>query len=404
MAGDPRFSIEIRRGRERSLLRRHPWIFANSISTIRGNPQPGDTVDVFDHTGQWLARAAFSPSSQIRARVWTWEPNTAIDSTFFLHAINQSISDRQRMIKGEVSTAYREVYAESDGIPGLIVDRYNDTRVVQFLTVGVERWRDSIVQVLSERGDCLAIFERSDVSVRELEGLEPRTGLLWGDLPDMPLQIIENRMRYEVDMLKGHKTGFYLDQRENRQTFLSRLPPGASVLDCFCYTGAFSMLALRAGAKEVRSIDSSDDALTLAERNILLNCGTLENWEPVPDDVFRALRKLRDRDQHFDVIVLDPPKFAATPAHVQRASRGYKDINLLAFKLLHPGGMLFTFSCSGGVGVELFQKIVADAALDAGRQASVIQSLGQPEDHPVALNFPESRYLKGLICRVEGEI
>jgi 23S rRNA (cytosine1962-C5)-methyltransferase len=402
MAGEPRFSIEIQQGRERSLLRRHPWIFANSISSVQGNPQPGDTVEVFDHEGRWLARAAFSPSSQIRARVWTWDPHTAIDSTFFLDAINQSITDRQGLSERQSCSAYREVYAESDGIPGLIVDRYNEVRVVQFLTVGVERWRNLIVQVLSERGDCSAIFERSDVSVRKLEGLEPRTGLLWGELPHLPFEIIENRLRFEVDIVSGHKTGFYLDQRKNRQIFQSHIKPSASVLDCFCYTGAFSILALQAGANEVRSIDSSDEALALAERNILLNRGTLENWEPVADDVFRALRKLRDRDRHFDVIVLDPPKFAATPAHVQRASRGYKDINLLAFKLLRPGGTLFTFSCSGGVSVELFQKIVADSALDAGKQASVIQSLGQPGDHPVALNFPESRYLKGLICRVEG--
>jgi 23S rRNA (cytosine1962-C5)-methyltransferase len=395
-------SIRLKPDREKSVLRKHPWIFANSILEVNGDPEMGETIQVFNHDGTWLAYAAFSPHSQIRARIWTWDPSERVDENFVSRRINDAINRRVEYSKDLAVTAYREVYAESDGLPGLIIDRYNDLRVLQILFAGAERWRDTIVEILVSRGDCSAVYERSDVDVRELEDLPERVGPLWGGEPGEFLPIVEYGIQIEVDITQGQKTGFYLDQRENRQILKEMLPEGASVLDCFCYSGGFTLNALKAGAGEVLGIDSSAFSLQLMEKNVSLNAFKKDRIELMKGDVFSELRKLRDRGRAFDVIILDPPKFAATPSHVQRASRGYKDINILAFKLLNPGGLLFTFSCSGGVSPELFQKIVADAALDAKKRASIIKFLGQPQDHPVLLSFPEARYLKGFVCQVHA--
>jgi 23S rRNA (cytosine1962-C5)-methyltransferase len=395
-------SILLKPDRERPVLRGHPWIFANSILETIGDPESGETINVLTHQGDWLAYAAYSPHSQIRARIWTWDPAEMIDPTFFANRLERSIAMRKDHFIGQNVTAYREVYAESDRLPGLIVDRYGDLRVVQFLFAGMERWRDSIVEILAARKDCDGIFERSDVDVRALEGLPERKGPLWGKDPNDLISIDENGIRFLVDVLQGHKTGFYLDQRENRNIVREMLPEGASVLDCFCYTGAFTLNAINASAIKVRAIDSSASALELLEENLSLNEFDMDMVETKTGDVFAELRSLRDRDAKFDAIILDPPKFASTPSQVHRASRGYKDINILAFKLLRKGGMLFTFSCSGGVSAELFQKIIADAALDAGKDASIVRWMAQPSDHPVLLSFPEARYLKGLVCLVES--
>jgi 23S rRNA (cytosine1962-C5)-methyltransferase len=394
-------SIHLKSGREKAVIRKHPWIFAGAISEARGDPGMGETVEVYAHDGKWLAFAAFSPNSQIRARIWTWDSEEEVNADFFLKRIDHCIGIREQFFKDQETTAYREIFAESDGLPGLIVDRYGEIRVIQILSAGVEHWRDAIVKAIISRSDCRSIYERSDVDVRELEGLPLVSGLLWGEDLEGLHQIIENGMHYYVDVVRGHKTGFYLDQRQNRQVFGGMFPEGASLVDCFSYSGGFSMNALKAGAVEIICIDSSLSALKLVGKNVSLNGFDTDKVKLVEGDVFKELRKFRDRNLAFDVIVLDPPKFASTPAHVQRAARGYKDITLLAFKLLKPGGMLFTFSCSGGVGVELFQKIVADAALDSGRRISIIRWLGQARDHPVLLSFPEGRYLKGLVCRVE---
>jgi 23S rRNA (cytosine1962-C5)-methyltransferase len=393
-------SIFLKPDRERPVLRKHPWIFANSIFEVKGDPEFGETVEVLTHGGDWLASAAFSPHSQIRARIWTWDPSEKVDQGFFTRRLEKSIAFREKLFKEKDVTAYREVYAESDGLPGLIVDRYGDVRVVQFLFAGVERWRESIVEILSSRGDCKGIFERSDVDVRALEGLPAREGSLWGEKPGGLITIVEYGIHFHVDIIQGHKTGFYLDQRENRKILRHMVPDGASVLDCFSYTGGFTLNALKTEAGEILAIDRSASALDLIDKNVSLNGFDPKRLMLTEGDVFSELRVLRDRDRKFDVIILDPPKFASTPSHVQRAARGYKDINILAFKLLREGGLLFTFSCSGGVSAELFQKIIADAALDAGKSASVVKWLGQPEDHPVLLSFPEARYLKGFVCQV----
>lgn len=393
--------VTLHKGRERSIIKRHPWIFSSAIASVHGNPQSGDTVEILTQDGQWVARGAYSPQSKIRIRIWTYSERIEVGEEFFQNRLERAIGKRSNLLEAEDTNAYREVYAESDQIPGLIVDRYADVRVIQFLTVGAEKWRDVIVKNLVDRGDVSGIFERSDVKVRELEGMSKRAGLLAGSIPNNPIEIRESGHRFRVNIREGHKTGFYLDQRNNRKLFRKMAAHANVVLDCFSYTGAFSMLALEAGAGEVVAIDSSSSSLALAEQNIKLNDLSVERWEAVNDDVFRVLRAYRDRDKSFDLIVLDPPKFAATPSHVERATRGYKDINLLAIKLLRPEGILFTFSCSGGISAELFQKIVSGAALDAGKSVSILHWLDQPQDHPVKLNFPEGRYLKGLVCRVE---
>jgi len=391
--------IRLKQGREKSLLRRHPWVFSGAIASVEGSPEPGETVIVRSAAGEFLAQAAFSPQSQIRARVWSWNESDVIDPAFLEHRIQQALTLRGSWVDSAQTDAYRMIHAESDGLPGLIVDRYHDTLVLQILSAGMERWRDEIIAILSKTEGVACLYERSDVTVRELEGLPQRTGVLFGD-PGKPTRVIkENGLRFIVDIQNGQKTGFYLDQRENR-AFVRQIAQGKSVLNCFCYTGGFSVYALSGGAESVLSIDSSEEAIQLAQENTLLNLGTLDHSEWLVGDVFQELRTLRDRGRQFDLVILDPPKFAPTASQAQKAARGYKDINLLGFKLLKPGGILVTFSCSGGIDASFFQKIVADAALDAGVEAKIIYRLEQAPDHPTLLAFPEGTYLKGLVCQI----
>lgn len=392
-------TIRLKPGRERSVLKRHPWIFSGAVAEVHGDPQSGDPVEIQAHDGDWLARASYSPQSRIRARIWTWEADEPLDEDLVRRRLDRAIETRAVLLQDPDLDAFREAHAESDRLPGLVIDRYGPFRVVQFLATSSERWRDCVVSHLASRGDCKGIYERSDVEARSLEGLELRRGSLWGEEPPSDLVIREYGLKYYVDIPGGHKTGAYLDQRENRQFFRSSFL-GGIVLDAFCYSGSFTLAALSGGAQRVMAIDSSERALELTRQNITLNKLGQAPCELVKGDVFHELRRLRDQGASFDVIVLDPPRFAPTASQAQKASRGYKDVNLLAFKLLRPGGMLYTFSCSGGISPELFQKIVAGAALDAGVEASIIAWLQQPLDHPVALNFPEGRYLKGLVCRV----
>ena len=389
-------SVILRPGREKSVLRRHPWIFSGAIQQADNGIASGATVDVISSKGKFLARGAYSPPSQIRVRVWTFDEEP-IDKDFFRKRIRASLNTRNLMINSKDTNAIRLIYAESDNLPGLIVDRYNDILVLQSLTAGCEYWKETIAELLFEETGLKNIYERSDADVRELEGLETRTGILRGAMPHSPLTIHEHGLKFLVDIERGHKTGFYLDQRANRQQVRS-ITKDKDVLDCFCYSGGFTVNALAGEAKSVLSVDASSDALALARQNIELNELPLDKVQFLEGDVFQVLRKFRDEARSFDMIILDPPKFAPTAAQAEKAARGYKDINLLAFKLLRPNGILFTFSCSGGVDAALFQKIVASAALDAGVEAQIIEHLSQDADHPVALNFSESLYLKGLIC------
>lgn len=389
-------TVLLKPGREKSLLRRHPWIFSGAVQQVTDDPAPGETVDLLSSKWQLLARASYSPNSQIRARVWTFE-DEPVDREFFRKRIRSAIDARQTLKIESQSSAVRLIYAESDGIPGLIVDRYNDVLVLQALTAGSEFWKETLADLLLEETGLSTIYERSDADVRELEGLQPNTGLLRGDLSSFVLPIIEHNLKFNINLQSGHKTGSYLDQRENRLR-VRELAKDKDVLDCFCYTGGFTVNALAGGATSVLSVDSSADALALCKENIALNQLDASRQTSLEGDVFQLLRKFRDEDRSFDMIILDPPKFAPTAAQAERAARGYKDINLLAFKLLRPGGLLVTFSCSGGVDADLFQKIVAGSALDAGVEAQIVEHLFQAADHPVSLHFPEGTYLKGLIC------
>ncbi len=393
-------SLILKPGREKSLLRRHPWIFSGAVQRVDEGLEPGATVDILSSRGEFLARGFYSPHSQIRARVWTFK-DEPVDEAFFRRRIRAALALRRTWNLGDVTDAVRLVYAESDGIPGLIVDQYADALVMQCLTAGVELWRDTLADLLLQETGLTGIFERSDADVRELEGLPPRVGVLRGELSTFLFPISEHGLQFNVDLASGHKTGFYLDQRDNRRQ-VRLLAEGRQVLDCFCYTGGFSVNALAGGAKSVLSVDISPEALRMVTENVRLNELPLDRLQPMDGDIFQVLRRFRDEGRSFDMVVLDPPKFAPTAAQVEKASRGYKDINLLAFKLLRPGGLLVTFSCSGGVDALLFQKIVASAALDAGVQAQIVQHLTQAVDHPVALNFPEGTYLKGLICYKEA--
>jgi 23S rRNA (cytosine1962-C5)-methyltransferase len=386
----------LKAGREKSLKRRHPWVFSGAVARLEGSPEAGDTIEVRSADGEWLALAAYSPHSQIRARAWAWT-ESEIDASFFVRRVEDAASARTALGIDRASDGMRLIHAEADGLPGVIADRYGETVVVQLLSAGADRWRDAIGDALCGLPGVHRVWERSDADARQLEGLEPRTGLLRGKpLPGSPV-IEEHGLEFKVEVDAGHKTGFYLDQRDNR-LLLRNLAAGKDVLDCFSYTGGFTLNALRGGAKSVMTIDSSALALHTARANAQLN--GLPDAEYLEADVFQTLRKLRDQGRSFDVIVLDPPKLAPTAAHAERASRAYKDINLFALKMLRPGGHLMTYSCSGGIAPDLFQKIVAGAALDAKVDVRVEMWLHAAADHPVALNFPESEYLKGLLCRV----
>jgi 23S rRNA (cytosine1962-C5)-methyltransferase len=386
-------------GRERALRRRHPWLFSGAVASVGGSPAPGDTVEIHAHSGEWLARGAYSPTSQIRARVWTFDESEEVDAAFFERRVAGALALRSLSSPDRTQGAARLVYSESDGLPGIIVDQYASHLVCQFLSTGAERWRTQVVSALQSVTDCGGVYERSDAGARRLEGLEPREGVLSGAAPPELIEIWEDRCRFLVDVRNGHKTGFYLDQRENRAKVQSR-SRGAEVLNCFSYTGGFGIAAAVGGAACVTNVETSTAANVLARRNAQLN-GIPEAGFVVDDrDVFHALRDMREQGRAFDLIVLDPPKFADSERRVEPAARGYKDLNLQAMRLLAPRGLLFTFSCSGHVKPDLFQKIVADAALDAGRDGVVLGRLGQAEDHPTSLAFPEASYLKGLIVRV----
>jgi 23S rRNA (cytosine1962-C5)-methyltransferase len=404
-------TIRLKTGRDKSLLNRHPWVFSGAIDAISGQIDPGQTVDVVSANGTWLAKGAFSPHSQIAVRIWSFTPDEEISIGFFRNRISRAILARTLPGSRQNFSACRLIHAESDGLPGITVDKYGDYLVCQFLSAGAERWKTDLVRILEEQfsstqhrgvlenGPCKGIYERSDVAVREKEGLFPATGVLSGDCPPERVEIQEGGLRFRVDVLKGHKTGFYLDQRENR-AMIPEFCKGAEVLNCFAYTGAFGVVALAAGAESVTNIETSAALLDQARVHVELNGLDSARMQNLPEDVFHTLRRFRDSRRSFDVIILDPPKFAESQSQIPKACRGYKDINLLAAKLLNPGGILITFSCSGLMPPDLFQKIVADAAKDAGRNGQIVRRLYQASDHPTALVFPEGTYLKGLICRV----
>jgi 23S rRNA (cytosine1962-C5)-methyltransferase len=386
-------TITLRPGKERSLLRRHPWVFEGSVA--RGKADAGETVRVVADDGRFLAWAAYSPASMIRLRAWSFEEGERIERDFFARRLRAAVALRARL--PVASDGVRLVHGEADGLPGLIVDRYADTLSAQFLSAGMERWKATVADLLLEITGLQRLYERSDSGVRQLEGLAPAAGWLRG-AGATEVTIAEHDWKLTLDVASGHKTGFYLDQRDNRQRFaqLVRHFGCQRVLNCYSYTGGFTVAALAGGAAQVTSVDSSAPALERARAHVALNGHDPARAEFVDADVNALLRERLKAGETFDAIVLDPPKFAPSAAHAERAARAYKDINRLALKLLAPGGLLFTFSCSGGVGPELFHKIVAGAGLDAGVDGVLLERLGGAPDHPTTIVFPEGEYLKGL--------
>jgi 23S rRNA (cytosine1962-C5)-methyltransferase len=391
-------TVWLKPGREKSLRRRHPWVFSGAIERVDGQAQAGATVDVVGSSGDFCGRGAYSPSSQIRARIWTFEANEAVDAAFFRRRLSRAIESRRRLALLDPRGACRLVFSESDGLPGLIVDRYGEYLVCQFLSAGADAWRATIVELLGELCEPRGIYERSEGGARHKEGLSSRRELLAGEEPPAELEIVTDGARLVVDIVNGQKTGAYLDQQRNRDRVAAHARD-ADVLDAFSYTGGFAIACLLAGARRATLIDSSADALELARRETAAN-GVGDRCEFVAANVFDELRSVRSAGTRFDLVVLDPPKFVHSADQVAAGSRGYKDINMLGLALVRPGGVLATFSCSGHVDAALFQKIVAGAAVDAGRTAQILERLSQPADHPVATEFPEADYLKGLILRV----
>lgn len=392
-------SITLKPGKEKPVLNRHPWIFSGAIARIPSDVKDGQVVDVLDSRTKFLARGYLNRRSQITVRLLTWNEAEPIDTDFWARRLEQSIQRRQGLLRPGFTSACRLVHAESDLLPGLVVDTYGEYVVVQLLTLGIEMVKTELVSILSQLLHCRGIYERSDVDVREKEGLAQRTGLLAGQEPPDLVEIFENGHRFLVDLKQGQKTGFYLDQRDNRAK-LGLFASGRSVLNAFAYSGGFAVYAHAAGARSVLNVDTSADALALARRNVQLNDGPDDPAEYEVGDVFALLRKYRAEGRTFDLIVLDPPKFAYAQSQVNAAARGYKDINWLSMQLLSPGGILFSLSCSGLVTPDLFQKILFGASVDAHRDVQILSKLSQADDHPILLSFPEGEYLKGLVCRV----
>lgn len=393
-------NVTLHPGREKSIRNRHPWIFSGAIAHIPRAAQDGEIVDVISAEGHWLARGALNRRSQIQVRLLSWDESTPIDRVFWRARLHRALAGRAALLADGSTNACRLVHAESDGLPGLVVDRYGDWLVLQALTLGVEHVKPLLVELLAELCQPAGIVERSDVDVRGKEGLRPAVGMLFGTAPAGPVEIVENGCRFVVDLLGGQKTGFYLDQRDNRQR-IAGYCAGARVLNAFSYSSGFAVYALAAGAQHVINLDASLEALALGEQNLALNGFDPDRQaEGVAGDVFQVLRDWRAAHRQFDVIILDPPKFVHNQTQIDRGARAYKDINLLAMQLLSPGGVLATFSCSGLVSADLFQKILFGAAVDAGRDAQIVERLSQGPDHPISLTFPEGEYLKGLLCRV----
>ena len=395
MTIEPSASLHLKADRDRSLKRGHPWILSGAVAKVEGDPQPGDTVRIIAVNGTELATASYSPFSALRARVWSFDPNVEITAGFIAETINKAVA--QRNTDPELTHTCRLIFGDADGLPGLTVDRYGEVAVMEINSVGIERWRDAVVSTLMKVEGITCVYERSEGADREREGLTVRNGLAAGVLP-AKIYAVEGNEKYIVNVEEGHKTGFYIDQRDSRKLVAS-LAPGLRVLNVFGYTGSFGIVAAKNGATSVTTVESSGPALELAKQNAELN--GVDVGEVIEGDAFEVLRRMRDRRAEFDLIILDPPKYSASAKHIERATRKYKDINLVGIKLLAPGGKLMTFSCSQSMDTDLFQKVVAGAAVDAKRDLRILRRLGQPVDHPVHLHFPESEYLKGLLLQAD---
>jgi 23S rRNA (cytosine1962-C5)-methyltransferase len=391
--------ISIKKGKEKAIRQQHPWIFSGAIEKISGNPQNGEVVEVADFQDNFLAYGFYNAQSRVALRVLSWDSNQKIDANWWRMRIQQAVNARRDLLESKETNTCRLIFSEADFLPGLIVDRYADFLSVQILSSGMEQfksvWLDELQKLLKPKG----IFDRSDANARSHEGMEASSGVLWGEAPPDFIQVMENGIQYEVNIAEGQKSGFYCDQRDNRKKVAAHVQ-GKKVLDCFCYSGGFTLNALAAGAASVTSVDSSALAIETLQRNLKLNTFKKPKQQSIQSDVNKQLREFKESGEKYDVIVLDPPKYAPSRSALDKAARAYKDLNRLAMLLLNQGGLLATYSCSGAVDIDTFKQILAWAALDAGKEVQFIDQFAQPEDHPVRASFPEGEYLKGLLCRV----
>ncbi len=391
--------IKLKKGKEKAVLQRHPWVFSGALEKIKGTPENGDVVKVCDANNNFLAYGYFNDQSRVAVRLLAWDENQQIDANWYQQKINQAIAARAHLLKNENTNACRLIFSEADFLPGLIVDKYADFLSVQILSTGIEKAKPIIIDILVKTLQPKGIFDRSDATARTHEGITAENGLLWGEVPATFIAIKENGITYHINIAEGQKSGFYCDQRDNRQ-ILATYAEDKNVLDCFSYSGGFTLNAFKNGAATVTSVDSSALAIDTLIQNIALNKFNTKNNFAIQADVNKQLRIFKEEAKRFDIIILDPPKYAPSRSAVDRAARAYKDLNRLALLLLESGGLLATFSCSGAVDIETFKQIIAWAALDAGKEVQVIRQFSQPEDHPVRLSFPEGEYLKGLLVRV----
>ncbi|UKT63710.1 class I SAM-dependent rRNA methyltransferase [Pedobacter mucosus] len=390
--------IVLKKGKEKAALQRHPWVFSGALDKVKGKPEDGDVVKVFAFDDEFLAYGYFNSNSRVAVRLLEWDENQSINKEWYQNRLKQAIASRQ-FILSEKTNICRLVFSEADFLPGLIVDQYANFLSLQILSSGIEKVKSEIVEILKKELNPTGIFDRSDATARTHEGLSVENGLLWGENPPEFLEVKENGIAYNINIAEGQKSGFYCDQRDNRH-ILASYTKGKKVLDCFSYSGGFSLNSLANGASNLTCVDSSALAIETLKQNIALNNFDFEKITTIQSDVNKQLRAFKDSGDLFEVIVLDPPKFAPSRSALDRAARAYKDLNRLAMLLLEKGGLLATFSCSGAVDIDTFKQIIAWAALDAGKEVQIIKQFCQPEDHPVRISFPEGEYLKGLLLRV----
>ncbi len=391
--------IKLKKGKEKAVLQRHPWVFSGALEKIKGSPENGEVVKVYSASNDFLAYGYYNDQSRVAVRLLSWYENQTINETWYEEKINQAISSRAHLAKDNETNTYRLIFSEADFLPGLIVDKYDDFLSVQILSSGIEKAKDIIIKILVNALSPKGIFDRSDATARTHEGITAENGLLWGENPPAFIAVKENGITYHINIAEGQKSGFYCDQRDNRK-FLAEYTEGKNVLDCFSYSGGFSLNAFKNGASSVTSVDSSALAIETLKQNINLNNFDESKHIAIQSDVNKQLRQFSEEDKKFDVIVLDPPKYAPSRSALDRAARAYKDLNRRGLMLLEKGGLLATFSCSGAVDIDTFKQIIAWAALDAGKEVQIIKQFSQPEDHPVRISFPEGEYLKGLLVRV----